>query len=775
MPVRGAHHPGQLLRRAHLWSIIVAAVAITTAAAVMALHAYDQADAARRTQTAVERISADGNALDALASHAGLTLLSTDRTLAETFAASAAPGVALGARLDASTAELRRLSPGADSDRLSADVRRLQRLTLGLLSAARRLGVREAVVAQGAEMERLITALQGDVRRTATARDAAAVRASRRARIAVVVALVGSMLLLLVLGLMLERLRRRASADRQMRAVERLSEQRIRALVEHASDVVTIVGRDLTITWQAPSVQRMLGGDLDSRLGRPIVDLVHPDDAPRVQRRLSRCLSGGGTETVALRLHHEDGSWIHVEAIIDNRLDDPAVAGLLLSLRDICERRALEEQLRHQAFHDPLTGLANRALFGQRLDEALVETPDQAVAILFLDLDDFKTINDSLGHEAGDELLRIVARRIASVLRTGDLASRQGGDEFAVLLCDVADERAAIAVADRLAEVLRPELVLGGRSLAVRGSIGLVMGEPGANADELLRNADIAMYHAKAHAKGGIRVFEAQLHQMAVDRLELGSELVHAIADDQLVLDYQPIVELESEAITGVEALVRWRHPTRGLLSPVEFIPLAEETGAIVELGQWVLEHGCAQMQHLRTTAPGCANLSLSVNVSIKQLLGGRFPDTVAATLEKTGFPARALVLELTESLLIEEPAQTIVELERLKGLGVRLAVDDFGTGHSVLSYLQDLPIDILKIDKSFVDTVHTSPEQAKLVAGIVQLSESLHMEVVAEGIEEVAQADQLRSMRSRMGQGYLYSRPVSPESIAALLAGVPA
>jgi EAL domain-containing protein (putative c-di-GMP-specific phosphodiesterase class I) len=222
-----------------------------------------------------------------------------------------------------------------------------------------------------------------------------------------------------------------------------------------------------------------------------------------------------------------------------------------------------------------------------------------------------------------------------------------------------------------------------------------------------------------------------------------------------------------------VEALVRWRHPTRGLLSPIEFIPLAEETGAIVELGAWVLESGCTEIQHLRSSAPGCAGLSLSVNVSIKQLRGGSFPDTVADVLQRTGFPASALVLELTESLLIEEPAETIVELDRLKALGVRLAVDDFGTGHSVLSYLQDLPIDILKIDKSFVDTVHTSVEQAKLVAGIVQLSESLHMEVVAEGIEEVAQAEQLRSMRSRMGQGYLYSRPVSPESIAALLAGV--
>ncbi len=393
------------------------------------------------------------------------------------------------------------------------------------------------------------------------------------------------------------------------------------------------------------------------------------------------------------------------------------------------------------------------------------------MALLFLDLDDFKTINDSLGHEAGDELLRIVARRITSVLRTEDLASRQGGDEFAVLLCDVDDERAALTVAERLAETLTPELELSGRALHVSASIGLVMAEAGARAEELLRNADIAMYSAKANAKGGIRVFEAQLHQMAVDRLELGSELVHAIDDGQLVLDYQPIVELESERITGIEALVRWRHPTRGLLGPMQFIPLAEESGAIVSLGAWVLRQACTEVQALRTTRPGCQALELSVNVSIKQLRAGDFPALVADVLEVSGLPAGALVVELTESLLIEEPAETIGELERLKALGVRLAVDDFGTGHSVLSYLQELPIDIVKIDKSFVDTVHTSAEQAKLVAGIVQLSESLHMEVVAEGIEETAQADRLRSMRSHLGQGYLYSRPVSPEAIAALLA----
>jgi diguanylate cyclase (GGDEF)-like protein/PAS domain S-box-containing protein len=619
----------------------------------------------------------------------------------------------------------------------------------------------------------MMNRLQAILQRVGAAKDDAAETASRRARIAVIVSLAGGMLLLVFLSLALAHVRRRASVDREVRAAERRSEERIRALVEHASDVVTVVDRELAIAWQAPSAQRMLGGAPDAHIGQPLHDVIHPDDRARVDRQLGRCLTGAGTQTFTARVQHADGSWVHVEVIADNRLDDPAVRGLLLSLRDIGERRALEEQLRHQAFHDPLTGLANRTLFGQRLDAALdaASSSDKDVALLFLDLDDFKTINDSLGHEAGDELLRIVARRIATVLRAEDLASRQGGDEFAVLLCDVDDERAALTVAERLAAALTPELELSGRALSISASIGLVMAEPGARAEELLRNADIAMYSAKSTAKGGIRVFEAELHRLAVDRLELGSELVHAIGDGQLVLDYQPIVELASERITGVEALVRWRHPTRGLLGPGQFIPLAEETGAIVGLGAWVLRQACTEVQRLRMTEPGCEQLELSVNVSIKQLRAGDFPALVADVLAATGLPAEALVVELTESLLIEEPGETIGELERIKALGVRLAVDDFGTGHSVLSYLQELPIDIVKIDKSFVDTIHTSPEQAKLVAGIVQLSESLRMEVVAEGIEEAAQADQLRSMRSRLGQGYLYSRPVSPEAIAALLA----
>jgi diguanylate cyclase (GGDEF)-like protein/PAS domain S-box-containing protein len=765
--------PNRILDTLRVWPLVAGVIVIIVIATWMALRAQEQADRARRTQTVVERLHADAQALDALAGHAAIARLTANLTIGEIVLRYAGPGTVLFRDTERALDELRELAPGAQTETLAEGFKRMLDRIAGLEHDAQGGGVQHAVATQQRSIRPMMNRLQAILQRVGAAKDDAAETASRRARIAVIVSLAGGMLLLVFLSLALAHVRRRASVDREVRAAERRSEERIRALVEHASDVVTVVDRELAIAWQAPSAQRMLGGAPDAHIGQPLHDVIHPDDRARVDRQLGRCLTGAGTQTFTARVQHADGSWVHVEVIADNRLDDPAVRGLLLSLRDIGERRALEEQLRHQAFHDPLTGLANRTLFGQRLDAALdaASSSDKDVALLFLDLDDFKTINDSLGHEAGDELLRIVARRIATVLRAEDLASRQGGDEFAVLLCDVDDERAALTVAERLAAALTPELELSGRALSISASIGLVMAEPGARAEELLRNADIAMYSAKSTAKGGIRVFEAELHRLAVDRLELGSELVHAIGDGQLVLDYQPIVELASERITGVEALVRWRHPTRGLLGPGQFIPLAEETGAIVGLGAWVLRQACTEVQRLRTTEPGCEQLELSVNVSIKQLRAGDFPALVADVLAATGLPAEALVVELTESLLIEEPGETIGELERIKALGVRLAVDDFGTGHSVLSYLQELPIDIVKIDKSFVDTIHTSPEQAKLVAGIVQLSESLRMEVVAEGIEEAAQADQLRSMRSRLGQGYLYSRPVSPEAIAALLA----
>jgi predicted signal transduction protein with EAL and GGDEF domain len=349
------------------------------------------------------------------------------------------------------------------------------------------------------------------------------------------------------------------------------------------------------------------------------------------------------------------------------------------------------------------------------------------------------------------------------------MAARLGGDEFAVLLPSVPDERAALAVAERMADALGTDVEVEGRRLAVRASVGVALDDGAGSVDDLLRNADIAMYGAKEQGGGAVWVFEPGLHERAMDRLELSADLPHAIMRGELELDYQPIVTLADGGIAGVEALVRWAHPTRGRLSPLHFISLAEETGAIGALGLWVLLQACGDVRALQE-ATGRGDLYVSVNVSTKQLHDRTFPDAVADVLAQTGLPARALVLELTESLLVHDRDAIITQLRRLKDLGLRLAVDDFGTGYSVLSYLQEFPVDVLKIDKSFVDDIHRQPDKAKLVEGIVGLSESLRLEVVAEGIELDEQAERLRAIRSPLGQGYLFSRPVPVADIEAQL-----
>jgi diguanylate cyclase (GGDEF)-like protein len=478
-----------------------------------------------------------------------------------------------------------------------------------------------------------------------------------------------------------------------------------------------------------------------------------------------------------VRLRDPVAGWRHVEAVVQDRLGDPAINGLVVNMRDVTDRKRLEDQLRHRAFHDDLTGLANRALFENRIAHAstVARRRGRSLAVLFLDVDDFKTINDSLGHAAGDELLRLVAARIATVLRAGDTAARQGGDEFAVLLEDLDGSDEAETVANRILDALVAPFDIGGRELSVGASIGLALSHGGSGVEELLRNADVAMYASKAAGKNAVTTFEPHMADRLVDRLELRAELSAAIADGQLELDYQPIVELEEGRIVSVEALVRWRHPERGRLAPDQFIGLAEETGLIVPLGLWVLRTACLQARRLHEAFPDRPPIAMSVNVSTRQLRDPSFPETVAEVLRETGLPAETLMLELTESLLVDNRDAIMGQLESLKALGLRLAVDDFGTGYSVLSYLQEFPIDVLKIDKSFVDDIHTRPDKAKLVAGIVNLSDSLQMAVVAEGIEETGQADELRAMRSPLGQGYLFSRPVTGDAVELLLAAEPA
>jgi diguanylate cyclase (GGDEF)-like protein len=431
----------------------------------------------------------------------------------------------------------------------------------------------------------------------------------------------------------------------------------------------------------------------------------------------------------------------------------------------------LEEQLRHQAFHDALTGLPNRALFMDRLEHARSRSRGSLpeLAVVFMDLDDFKAVNDSLGHGAGDELLVEVAERIRLAVRDGDTAARMGGDEFAILLEDTPRETAA-EVAERVIEALRLPFALSGQQVRVHATAGVALySEARETADELLRNADVAMYLAKAQGKDRMTFFRTSLHDGAVERLQLTTDLHLALERGEFRLVYQPVADLATGDVRGVEALLRWDHPTRGDIEPSVFIPVAEECGVIVPLGRWVLREACRQAVAWQGKPGG--PITMSVNLSARQVQHPSLVADVGAALIDSGLPPHLLTLEITETVLMQDVEATLTTLTTLKALGLRLAIDDFGTGYSSLSYLRRFPVDILKIDRSFVATLDSSDTEAALVRSILSLGETLELETVAEGIEHAAQLRELRALGARLGQGYFFARPLEVDAMSVVMA----
>ena len=570
------------------------------------------------------------------------------------------------------------------------------------------------------------------------------------------------------------RLLERAASERLLTADLRSSEERFRSLVRSAADVILIVDADGTIKYESPPVARVLGYDPEDRQGSSVFDVIHSGDVEWIRALFSESLSTAGAEVTAdFRARHADGSWRWLGATAKNLLADPSVGGIVVNYRDITERRLLEEQLRYQALHDSLSALPNRALFMDRLQHALTRRrPDQPpLAVLFLDLDDFKAVNDSLGHMCGDELLVAVAERLRRSLREADTAARMGGDEFAILIEDATEGSAPVQVAERILEALRLPFDVQAQDVRIHGSIGIALhGRPQQTADELLRHADVAMYAAKSQGKDRLTVFQPGLHDATIDRHQLKADMHAAFEGGQFRLVYQPIVDLESGALTGVEALLRWRHPQRGEIGPCDFIPLAEESGLIVQLGRWVLREACQEARPWQGLS--AQRLTVSVNLSGRQLDEPTLVDDVASALTRAGLDAEFLTLEITESVLLRDVEAVIKTLKALKELGVRLAIDDFGTGYSSLSYLRQLPVDVLKIDRSFVASVDGGKAGLAVVGSIVSLAQTMGLETVAEGIEEITQLDGLRSVGVRFGQGYLFARPIEPWAIHELLAG---
>ena len=543
--------------------------------------------------------------------------------------------------------------------------------------------------------------------------------------------------------------------------------------MQNAPGLIAVVDSDGSVTFMNPpgvmEVASRAGSDPSK-----FSSIVHPADRERVEASIGRAMDHPeGEHSLDMKIRDADGEWRDYEAVVTNLFSNTSVRGIVVNARDVTERTQLENQLRHEAFHDPLTNLPNRALFMDRLRGALEVVADAGgrVAVLFLDLDRFKVVNDSLGHNVGDELLVALADRLRETAGEGPTVARFGGDEFVILLPDVQSEEDVTELARRILDSLRHPVKLLGHNTSVTASVGIsISNATRREPRELLRSADVALFHAKELGRGRYQLFDETLDRYSVERLELEAELRQAVELDQLILEYQPEIDLPPGRIIGVEALVRWDHPERGRIPPGDFIGLAEETGEIVGIGKWVLGEACRQAAAWKTVLPGNTPFTMSINLSANEFMEAGLVWEVLRTLRETGLDATSLRMEITESVLLHDsPFINEVFLD-LKQLGIGIAIDDFGTGYSSLSYLRKLPADVLKIDRTFVADVDTDPREAAVVQSVVAVAEALGMRVVAEGIERPEQLDYLTAIGCDSGQGFYFSRPVPPEAIEEML-----
>ena len=557
----------------------------------------------------------------------------------------------------------------------------------------------------------------------------------------------------------------------------RRSEARFRSLIENASDVIVVAQPDGSWTFETPSIEAVLGYTREAVETLDIGTLLHPDDLSKAMALFEDILSGcrSGPIRTEWRLLHGEGRWVHMEVVANDLSRDLDVGGIVLTLRDVSDRRQLEEELRHRAFHDDLTDLPNRLLFNDRVEQALnrMQRQGTSVSVLFLDIDDFKLVNDTLGHAAGDDLLVQIGARLRRCLRSGDTVARLGGDEFAI--CTEfypVGQLDLTALPMRSLDAFKLPFSLEGTEVTAPVSIGvsIALHSPRVVTD-LVREADLALYAVKNAAKGTFRFFEPALHEAMVTRFERRAALENAIEGGELRLHYQPIVRLTDSAIVGLEALVRWQHPVEGLVSPLEFIPIAEQSGLIVRLGEWVLQQACADLgRWQRPWRAGWGSAPhMSVNLSPRQLQSAHLLEMVDNALNQHAIDPTSLTLEITESCLAEDSEEILLCMRQLDERGITLSLDDFGTGYSSLSYLRRFPIRNLKIDRSFVKTIDTS-EGRTLVDAIIAMARSLRLSVVAEGIEDEAQVRELRLLGCDNGQGFLFGRPMTAGAVHELL-----
>ena len=556
-------------------------------------------------------------------------------------------------------------------------------------------------------------------------------------------------------------------------SARRSADARFRAVFEQSGVGVALLTANGQVVEANHALAELLGSTPDALRGEPLHGFCPADDAEQVAAMEAEVSQGMRvTASIETRYVRQDGDVVWGSLTL-TRADDTRDARLIAVVQDVTHRKSLEKELLRQAFYDQLTGLANRALFRDRVQHALTRASREReqVAVMFLDLDNFKGTNDTLGHAAGDDLLSIVASRLLNATRGCDTVARLGGDEFAVLLENVRGEEDATIVADRISQALSNPVELSSNvTVRVSASIGIARATPEDGVEELLRNADVAMYAAKGGSRGSHVFFDASMHAALVDRVTMESDLRRALEEGEFWVAYQPIVALESHQVLGIEALLRWEHPTKGNIPPNDFISLAEETGLIVRIGGWVLREACLRTAAWNAQRADGMAFSVTVNLSVRQLESPSLVADVESALAAASLSPSLLVLEITENALMHRTEATLARLHELKQVGVRLAIDDFGTGYSSLSYLQQFPVDILKIDRSFTDGLMRGTHDDALARTIIALGDLLTLRTIAEGVEHARQHNRLRDLGCDYGQGYLFSRPLAPADMDRLL-----
>jgi diguanylate cyclase (GGDEF)-like protein/PAS domain S-box-containing protein len=552
------------------------------------------------------------------------------------------------------------------------------------------------------------------------------------------------------------------------------SEERYRLVTENMTDLVCLHHPDGRFAYVSPSCGHLLGYRSEELLGKDPYELIHPDDLDQIQAGHQKALNGFPVPST-YRMLTKTGSYQWLETLTKPIFDD---AGNLIHLqttsRDVGERISFQNQLRHDSLHDELTRLPNRNLLRERLELVLKRArrhPDLQFAVLFLDFDHFKVINDSLGHIVGDQLLITIAATLLALTREIDLVARLGGDEFVILLEEIDGPDDAVDVAERILEELRSPLSIDDKDIFISASIGIALGTAHhRRAEELVRDADIAMYRAKANGRASYAIFDPAMHEQVLQRLELENYLRRALEMQELKLHYQPILSLSTLQVVGFEALLRWQHPRLGLVAPDKFVPIAEETGLIIPIGEWILHTACQQLAVWQRQYPTAGSLKIAVNLSVKQLKGNILLPQLDDVLSQTGLRGESLILEITENLLVQDIDTTSQLLKQVRDRGVRISIDDFGTGYSSLSYLHQLPVDSLKIDRAFVSPEATDNRHRTIAEAVVALSNLLGLNAIAEGIETSEQLRWLQSLNCEYGQGYLFSKPLPVDGIEDLL-----